>query len=296
MQVEIIKFKAADGVMLDGFLHKNHTKRVVIATHGMNGNCFRERDKIIAQKIAEGHIDFFIYNNRGSELVRTLKKEQNGEITKILAGTTYEDVEEGYYDIKGAIMKSIEMGYTEIYLQGHSLGSTKTLYTYHKLQKENSEILSYIKGMLLLSLVDIPRVLRVHLGKNFPTFLQLAEEKEKTGREYDIMPNESFIYPISVKTFLKYAKYYKTFDFAQYSNSNFTFNALNNISVPLFMRWGNVNEMVEQRVEILTQMLNTKINKKDKDICFIDGANHNYTDKENILAKEILNFLKQYDD
>ena len=78
MTVDLINFKATDGVILNGFIHKNNSNKIIIFTHGMGSNCFKEREKIIAKKAAEKNIDFFCYNNRGSELVTTVRKEING--------------------------------------------------------------------------------------------------------------------------------------------------------------------------------------------------------------------------
>lgn len=293
MIVDLINFKATDGVILDGFIHKSNSKRIIIFTHGMGSNCFKTRGKIIAEKAAECNIDFFCYNNRGSELVRTVKKEVNGEKKKVLAGTTFEDVLEGYHDIKGAILKAIELGYTDIYLQGHSLGCTKTIYLYNRLKNENDEILKYIKGVILLSLVDIPRALKVYLNDKFDDYLKLAEEKETKNELYNLMPADSFIHPISVKSYLRYIKYNNEFNFAQYSNSEFEFEELNQIDVPIFMRWGNVNEMIEQDAKILSEMMNLKVKNPNKDIGYIDGADHGYSDKEDVLAEQIMNFIEK---
>ena len=92
----------------------------------------------------------------------------NGKKTKVIAGTSYEEVLDSYYDIVGAILELRKLGYKNIYLQGHSLGCTKIIYTYNKLKKQNNtEILEMIKSIILLSLVDITSVLKVFLGKNF---------------------------------------------------------------------------------------------------------------------------------
>lgn len=291
MSIEIINFKAEDGVLTDGFIIKNNSKKILIATHGMSSNCFKKREITIAQNAAQNGIDFLGYNNRGSELTKYIKKVVDGKEKKSLAGTSYENPEEGYFDIKGAIEKAIELGYTEIYLQGHSLGSTKTVYTYNRLKKENSEILKYIKGIILLSLVDIPKALKIFLNENFINVLNFANNKEKNGEVYDLMPRGSFIHPISIKTFLNYAKYQEKIDFAKYSDKDYNFEELNNIDVPLFMRWGNKNEMIEQPAEELVKIMNLKLNNKIKNIGFIDGADHGYTDKEEILANEIIEFL-----
>lgn len=291
MKVDLIDFYAEDGILLNGFVANASSKKVVIATHGMSSNCFKEREKTIAEKCLENNIAFFSYNNRGSELIKYVTANKDGKTIKLLGGTTYENPIDGYYDIKGAISKALELGYDEIYLQGHSLGCTKTVYTYNKLKEENSELLKKIKGVILLSLVDIPKTLKIYLNENFNNMLKLAEEKELRDEIYDIMPKESFIHPISVKTFLKYAKYNQDINFARYSEESYNFDELNNIETPLFMRWGNLNEMIEQTADNLVDRLNQKILNKEKDINYIDGADHGYTNNYEVLAEEIVNFL-----
>lgn len=292
MNTEIINFKATDGVINDGYIINNNSKKIIISIHGMSSNCFKERDKFISKKAFENGFAYMGFNNRGSELVKYIRKDTGEKQIKSFGGTTYEDPLEAYYDIKGAILKAIELGYNQIYLQGHSLGTTKIVYTYNKLKNENSELFEKIKGIILLSLIDIPRTLQIFLNENFEKVLKYAEEKESKKEYLELMPNGSFIHQVSVNTFLRYAKYNSEIDFAQYSNKNYNFEELNNIEVPLFMRWGNSNEMIEQDAKILVEILNKKIINKNKDINYIDDADHGYTGKEEILADQIINFIK----
>ncbi|MCI8411823.1 MAG: DUF1749 domain-containing protein [Clostridia bacterium] len=291
-----IDFIATDGIKLDGFLYKSDrkTNKVILSIHGMSSNCLKHRDDVIAKYANENNVDYFCFNNRGSELVKYIRKNINGKIVKTLGGTTYEDVLEGYEDIVGAIIKLREIGYENIYLQGHSLGCTKIVYTYNELKDEEDDILSCIKGIILLSLVDIPMSLKVYLGENYETYIKLAEEKEVSGNVNEIMPKQAFIHPISVKSFLRYARDNSQIDFAGYGRDN-KLEKLNNIEVPLFMRWGNDNEMIVQKAEELVVMIDNIIENSKKNIDYIDGADHSYKGKEEILAKQILEFIKNID-
>lgn len=288
MDFEIINFRAKDGIKLDGFLcrSRNKTKKVLIQVHGMTSNCFKKRNMIIANVIKELGIDTLSFDNRGSHVVKYISDGNR----KFLGGTAYENIEECEFDIVGAIEYALSLGYTEIYLQGHSLGSTKIVYTYNRLQERNSNLLAYIKGIILLSLVDIPGT--INMGTN-EKYIKLAEEKEKNGESIEIMPIKSFIHPMSVKTYLKYIKYNEDIDFARYEAKNEKFEILNKIKSPLFMRWGNVNELIKQDAKELTEFMNNKIKNDYKDINYIDGADHGYHGKEQILAGQIKDFLKK---
>lgn len=292
--MELINFMATDGVNLEGILYKassNISEKIILSVHGMTSNCFKKRDIEIAKKANEKGIDYFAFNNRGSEIVKYIEKETEGQPTKELAGTAYEDVLEGYEDIVGAIIKLKELGYKNIYLQGHSLGCTKIVYTYNELiNNDETEILENIKGVILLSLVDIPMALKVYLRDNFKQYLDYAEKLEHENKIYEMMPRESFIHPISVKSFLRYARDNKDIDFANYGKDN-ELEKLNNIQVPLFMRWGNDNEMIIQQADELSTMVNNIIANENKNIDYIDGANHSYTGKEKELAEQIVEFV-----
>ena len=286
--MEIIDFLATDGVELNGILYncKEKSNEVILAVHGMTSNCFKERDKVISENSNKNGIDYFCFNNRGSELARYIKEE------KIIAGTSYEDVLEGYEDILGAIIKLKELGYENIYLQGHSLGCTKIVYTYNELvDEEEYDVLSNIKGVILLSLIDIPKAIKVYLGDKFNEYVSLAEEKEQEYKSYELMPKDAFINPISAKTFLRYVRDNKDIDFAGYGKDN-ELEKLNNIKVPLMMRWGNQNEMILQSADELVNIVTNIIENKNKDIDYIDGANHQYNGKEKELAEQIIEFIK----
>lgn len=293
--MQIINFLATDGIELTGILYNipQKTQYVILSVHGMSSNCFKKREEVIAKKANENNIDYFCFNNRGSELAKYIRKNINGKREKLLGGTSYEDVLEGYEDIVGALLKLKELGYKNIYLQGHSLGCTKIVYTYNELKDEESfDILDNIKGVILLSLIDIPTTTKVYLRNKLDTYINLAEEMKEKGKTLELMPKDAFIHPISAKTFLRYTKYNKEIDFASYGNDN-KLEKLNNIDVPLMLRWGNQNEMILQKADELVEIVNNAISNENKDINYIDGADHGYTDKREVLAEQILEFIKK---
>lgn len=291
--LEKIYFDTDDNVELFGLLHKPEnnleTDEVVISIHGMQSNCFKKREDILAKEINKAEIAYFAFNNRGTEIMCYTKKTDG---TKTLnGGCAYEDILESYYDIKGSIDKMIELGYTKIYLQGHSLGCTKIVYSYNRLKKENYTNLDKIKSVILLSWVDLVELQKYDLGINkYNKVLKLAVEKEKNNQEMDLLPYDSFEHPISVKTYLRYYRDNKDIDFAKFSDKNYNFKEINNIETPLFLRWGET-DLVIQNLDELIKILKLKIKNDKLDIGYIKDTDHGYTNKEEILGKEIVEFI-----
>lgn len=291
MKIETIFFNATDSIKLNGINYKSEqpSKKIIISIHGMATNFMKKREETIAKKVNLKGIDYLTFNNRGHDLINYCYKE-NGE--KIIAGTAFEEISESYFDILGAINWATQKNYEEIYLLGHSLGCTKIVYIHHKLiEEKKQEILEKIKGIILLSMVDIPMSLQIYLRENFAPMLTYAKNMEKEGMENLLMPQEAFIHPISIKTFLRYSRDFKDIDFAKYSDTAYCFNELNEIKVPLFMRWGNNKELILQKADDLCNMLKEKITNANLNISFIDGADHSYSKKEEILASEIVEWL-----
>lgn len=281
MSIEIIDFFAEDGAKLNGYINKtaNKTEKILIATHGMSSNCLKKRENVIAKKVEEIGIDTICFNNRGNGIVNFVKFNDGA---RILAGTAFENIEDCYFDILGAIKYAVNLGYKEIYLQGHSLGASKMLYTYNKMKQENNEYLKYIKAILLLSFVDVSAVFKKFSTKEIIDF---AKSKMEENKGMELMPYNSFLSPISVKNYLRYIKIKDEID---------EYEQLNNVDIPLFMRWGNVHELIEKPADEHAKFISESIkNNYYKDISFVEGANHSYDGKEDVLAEEIVEFLKK---
>lgn len=293
MNIETVFLKATDGVSLTGVLYKTNknTKKVMIAVHGMATGCIRKRYEAIAKKIGENNIDLLVFNNRGHGIVNNIKRKN--KVNAELAGSAYEEITECYEDISGAINYVLSKGYMDIYLMGHSLGTIKIIYFYNKMLKENKELKSNIKAVILLSLVDLPLLIKFYLRDKYQDTINFAKKMKNENKEMLLLQNESFMYPLSVKNFLRYSIENDDIDFARFSDEKYEFREINKIKVPLFMRWGNNKELILQQAEDLCEFLKTKINNPNLDIGYIDGANHSYKNREKELAEEIASFLEK---
>ena len=294
MQIEKVYFNSVDNLNLIGLLHtpKKKTDTVVISIHGITSNCLKRRDDILAQKCTELGIAYFGFNNRGHEIISSYGRIEDN--TMKLYGSGGESIYDSYYDIKGAMLEMQKRGYSKIILQGHSMGCTKIVYTYNEFLNNNeTTMLDAITGVILLSMVDIPTALKQVLGKDYKKIISYFEMLKKRGKGDRLVVLDDGTPPVRPNSILEYAENNKKIDFAKFGDNRTTFKELNNITVPLFMRWGNLNELIFQGADELVQKLNEKIKNENKDISYIAGANHNYTGKEEELGEQIVNFIKR---
>ena len=293
--LEKIYFDTEDNIELFGLLQRPdnniETDEIVISVHGMQSNCYKKREDILGNKINKSGIAYFAFNNRGTEIACYTKRTDGSKTLN--GGCAFEDVLESYYDIKGAIDKMLELGYTKIHLQGHSLGCTKIVYSYNRLKNENYNNIDKIKSIILLSWVDLVGLQKYDLGiEKYNKVLELAIQKEKNNQEMDLLPRDSFDHPISVKSYLRYYRDNKDIDFAKFSDKEYDFKEINNIKIPLFLRWGE-KDLVIQSLDELIEFLKLKINNDKLDIDYIKDTDHGYTNKEEVLGKEIVKFINE---
>ena len=84
--MEKIDFLATDGIELNGILYKGEekTNKIILSIHGMTSNCFKKRDDIIAKSANENGIDYFCFNNRGSEIVKYIMEMRKSNLVELL--------------------------------------------------------------------------------------------------------------------------------------------------------------------------------------------------------------------
>ena len=294
MQIEKVYFNSIDNLNLIGLLHtpKKKTQTVVISVHGITSNCLKRRDDILAQKCTDLGLAYFCFNNRGHEIISSYGRIEDNNMH--FYGSGGESIYDSYYDIKGAMLEMQKRGYNKIILQGHSMACTKVVYTYNEFLNNNeTTMLESIVGVILLSMVDIPTALKEMLGKDYKKIISYFQMLKKRGKGDRLVVLDATTPPVRPNSILEYAEDNKKIDFAKFGDNRTTFKELNNIKVPLFMRWGNINELIFQGADELAQKLNEKIKNENKDISYIQGANHNYTGKEDELGEQIVNFIKK---
>ena len=301
MIIEKVYFSATDGIQLFGLLHKSENnvienKKIVLSVHGMTSNCFKKRENIFAEEYTKNGVDYFCFNNRGADIMGYYERVKEGRlITRVESGTANEVFEDCYCDIKGAILMLLAKGYDEIYLQGHSYGSAKSVYTYKKLN-ENMEldILSHIKCVILLSIVDIPRMCRGMLGEKYDDIILEIKQMVNENRGEELIKREYFLHPMCARNFLFFNKIGGAADLVPFGAEKPNLTALSSINCPLMMFWGKERDMIMQKPEELEKIIRTNTAKTDIEIRFIPETGHNYRYKEKETANEMIKIINNF--
>ena len=285
-------FKAEDGLELFGILNlpdNYSTEEIIISVHGQASKCTNGREREFSKTFAESGIPYFCFNNRGSEIYTRLKRKVGGRKKSFKYGAMFEKISEAPLDILGAIKFLKKFGFKKFYLLGHSLGCTKILYFYNQLVKLNSPLLKQIKAVILLSPVDIQGYYYAKNPKQAKKSFSLAKKFIKEGKEEELVDSDSG-FKIAAKSFVQYFE--QEFNVISY-NKESNFKYFNQIACPLFIKFGSVNEMIVDSPEKTVELIKEKVANKNLDVGFILGADHSYSEKEKVLAKQILKFIEK---
>lgn len=297
MIIEKIFFEATDGVELFGLLHLPENKRanvVVIAVHGHSSNAVaHNRDNEIARTLTQNGFAYFCFNNRGSDIVRKLKINENGKIKRTLGGSAYDLITDCYHDAIGAILAMQNFGFDKFILQGHSLGCSKLLITFEELLKNDEDnLLSKILGYIFLSPVDSQKYI-VDANKEFAEKIyNNAKELADSGKENNIIENAILDSPASAKVVLNLFDNIQKISI-QTETDGGNFDRLENIKKPILVCYGERDYTTTPTKVILEKFKNNLTNPKNM-FEIIEGGNHSYNAKEDELANVIANFCKSF--
>ena len=280
MKTNLVRFCALDGLRLEGLLFEpeKKTNRLVIHVHGAAGNFY---GNLFTDTFAAGLTDngyaLLVFNNRGAEYEKeTLNfAEMQYEVTGLL----HEVFEDCTKDISPAIDFAKKSGYTEIILQGHSLGCNKVIW--YAIEKG-------FKGkIILLAPCDLAREKDGVTLKNIETAKQLIKENKGKEKLADFWGQFNITAQSLVSCWSKGANA----DMFRYRDG-VVVPALGNIKNDVLIEIGanDANYDQPERQDCIDYLKKSfKGAKISADI--VKGANHQFEGKEKETLENILKFL-----
>ncbi|HSP33081.1 MAG TPA: alpha/beta fold hydrolase [Thermoanaerobaculia bacterium] len=282
-----MSFEATDGVRLSGLLFepKRRSRRVIVFLHGTGGASVFEqrRTNILAEAFTRAGIAYFPFDNRGSQIVRRLRKKKRSTS----GGSAHERIRESIFDIDGAARFLRKRGYRELIVAGHSTGANK-IAVYDHYRRRNP-----FRRYVLLAGADDTGLLYVQLGaRRFRSALARARERRNSE---ELVPSSLSSQPMSWRAFYDMANPdgdYNVFSFLQQFKSR-AFRYLSRIPKPALFVYGDHDEFLPPRaVEALAEAIGPKPNIE---FAIMRDADHGFAGSEEDLAALILNWLSRDD-
>lgn len=206
--------------------------------------------------------------------------------TQELKGVTLDDFSVINEDIQAYIDYAESLGYKNIILGGHSLGSNRVI---HYLSQNPSESVKYF---ILSGPVDLTDMLNVMTK---PEEFELARKLVNQNRGDEILP---FLFggfsPMSAKTMIdnwQDNKIYKNCPFLSHDGET---ESLSKINIPGMILIGEKDSCAgDSPIEFAKQINNCTQSASKNKIVILDGAGHIFYSKHNEYAQTVLEYIKE---
>jgi len=288
---KLLSFEATDGVRLSGLLYepRRRSRRAILFLHGMGTSVFdQRRTNIFGDAFARAGIAYFPFDNRGSQVVRRLRRKRRG----ISGGMAHERIRESIHDIDGAVRLLRKRGYRELILAGHSTGANK-IAAYDHYRRRNP-----IARYVLLAGGDDTGLLYLKLGpRRFRAALERARERRHSQ---ELVPRSLWQEPMSWRAFYDIINPdgdYNVFPFLEAMRDvklsrRERFRYLRGIRKPALFVYGDRDEFLVGQASRAVEALADGIGPKpNAEFAIMEDADHGFGGHERELAELIVNWL-----
>lgn len=292
MEISLHKIYTDDGLELSGVLYRpeKETKIAVAHVSGMAGDFYSHKYlDVIAKNLTENNIAFCPFNNRGSGYITYLFKKTNNEIKTIRFGAAEEKFEDCILDIKAHLNFLENQGFSEIHLQGHSLGAPKVAYYQVKTQDKK------VKSLILLSPPDMLRLVRED-EKRFKEDIETAERMIKEGNDDKLMPRDVWDeHPITARAYFNLFGDNSEAAIFNFYNPDDEFKILSQVSCPIFTIMGRKDDVLVISIEDIMRIIKEKAKSSPRcEYEILGDATHDYREFEQRLADTVLKWIKSF--
>ncbi len=180
------------------------------------------------------------------------------------------------------------MGFSEVHLSGHSLGSPKVAYYLAETQD------SRIESVLFLSPSDMLGLVRVN-PERFKQDLEEATKMVNTGKGGELLSRQVWDeYPMSAATYINLFADDSKAGVFNFHNPTDTLETLSKITQPLFATMGRKDDsLVVSIEETMERITKAASNSKKVETKILGDANHGYIGSENQLAETINQWIQK---
>ncbi len=282
MNVEFVRFKAADEVELQGWLSNQEGDVAVLHIHGMAGNGYENYflDTLRSMYVEQG-ISFFAIDTRGRGIISDFRQNDGWKH----AGSCYEIFEESIEDIRGAITYLKSIGKTRFILQGHSLGCSKIV---NYLVTDNP---SDVEKVVLFAPTDM--IAWASADTDHEQNMQKATVLLEQGNGEELVDSQCWKLdktPLSAQAYVSKSAVGHAVDMYGDREGG---ALLGRVEIPMLIPYGTDDIGITHpfgSMDIFSKRLDV-IKHANTRLAVIEGASHSFKDYEDVLTKVVQNFI-----
>lgn len=287
--ISLHKIYSTDGIEIDSILYEpiKKTKRIIIHIHGKEGHFVQNHFvQILGEHYSQSGYAFLTFNNRGHDYMADLLKKTSTGYVWEQGGSMFDIIENCAFDIQGVIDYVLNLGYTEIILQGHSLGPHKICYY---LANTPNHIISKV---IFLTTADV----QYQFDSSVPEWEKyslLAKKMIDEGRDKELMPIRLWSNcPVSAATFWNYTNPHNNCFVFNGTHPDKEFKNFNKIKISILVVNPENDAASGIQADNFMKLLKKNSISREFEGRIIKNAVHNFLSKEDELSQVILNWLK----
>lgn len=286
----LYKAYSLDGIELDCILFEpvKPTKRIIIHVHGKEGHFIQNHFVTMMGNTYPLHgFAFLTFNNRGHDYMADLiKKTSTGFIWK-QGGSVFDILEDTALDIQGIIDYVGTLGYTEILLQGHSLGPHKICY--YLVDTPNHGV----SKIILLTTADV--LYQFDSGvPEWPKYSLIAKRMIDEGKGRDLMPVRLWSNcPVSATTFWNYTNPHTNCFVFNGTHPEKEYKNFDKVTIPILVVNPENDVATGINQDMAVELLKKRTISKDFEGHVIKNAVHNFLGREDALVETVIQWLKK---
>lgn len=288
--MRVIKTITEDGLWLSGLLFEPDQKSdtVIIHIHGMGGDPYS--NPFLSPMFSgypQSGIALLSVETRGTHSVTQFNTDTGGVR---MVGNAYENFDDSKLDIAAWVRAAEELGYSHVWLQGHSLGCSKAVY--YAVHEHSA----HVAGLVLISPSDmLGWNLAADMIVEHTALLAEAEALMSEGRGGQLLSclvdNE---YPMSASAYVSLFRHTANDAIFNFGNPELGYNMLHQVIVPVLAFTGTRDAGITSSAEpyAAMQVLERElVNAPRKRTVVFDGAKHNFDGFGEQIVQEVVTFI-----
>lgn len=287
MKTKFVRITTKDKLILSGNFYSPDkvAKKAILHIHGMCGNFYENSFlSYMADEFTKNGYSFLATNNRGAGIFFDFPIKGRKEAHKRI-GNAYEKFEECIYDIKAGLDFLEKENFTEIILQGHSLGAVKVAYYMAKTKDKRVSKLVLVSPSDMIGLTE---------DKDHARRMNLSRKLIKEGKGNELLPDLLWGWAWnSAATYVNLSERNTAVDvFNTYDKE--APSCIKDITVPILAILGGTDDAAILPIKEALDVIKNKAKKAPRfDTLVVGKAPHSYFGYEQQLASGIASWLKK---